>query len=79
MVIRMRHTRSHRDNRRAHHALTGSGLVACPECGTKKMKHRACENCGTYKGRKVVDVHAAIAKKEEKRKARAKQVSKEGK
>ena len=70
MVIRMRHTRSHRDNRRAHHALTGAGLIACPKCGEKKMKHKACPNCGTYKDRQVVDVHAKIHKKEAKKKAK---------
>jgi len=68
----MRHTRSHRDNRRAHHALTGAGVVLCENCGKKRLSHRACENCGMYKGRQVVDVHAKIHKKEEKRKARAK-------
>ena len=73
MVIRMRHTRAHRNNRRAHHALTGAGLVACSECGVMKMKHQVCLQCGTYKGRTVLDVHAKINKKEEKRKKLAKE------
>lgn len=71
MVIRMRHTRAHRDNRRAHHALTGAGLAKCPECGTMKRKHAACQNCGTYKGRKVFDAHAKTEKKETKKRAKA--------
>lgn len=66
----MRHTRSHRDNRRAHHALESASLIACEKCGTKKMKHVACTNCGIYKGRQVIDVHAKIHKKETKKKER---------
>jgi large subunit ribosomal protein L32 len=73
MVIRMRHTRSHRDNRRAHHALTGANLVICPECSSKMRKHTACPNCGKYKKREVLNVNARIEKKEEKRKKRAKE------
>ena len=71
MVIRMRHTRAHRDNRRAHHALSGAGLVACSKCGQMRMKHRACPNCGTYKERQVTDVHAKVHKKEAKKKSKA--------
>lgn len=26
----------------------------CPACGAAVQSHRACPNCGTYKGRKVV-------------------------
>jgi hypothetical protein len=40
----------------------------CPDCGAPKMNHRMCLNCGKYKGRAVVDVHAALAKKEKKSK-----------
>ena len=68
MVIRMRHTRSHRDNRRAHHALTGAGLSKCPNCGVMKRKHTVCANCGFYKGREVFNAHAEIDKKEAKKK-----------
>ena len=72
----MRHTRAHRDNRRAHHALTGAGLTVCPNCGAKVLQHRVCENCGQYKGRVVVDMHAGLAKKEAKKKARTAEAEK---
>ena len=36
------------------------------------MNHRACANCGKYKGRVIIDVHAKIAKKEKKAKLAAK-------
>jgi len=68
MVIRMRHTRAHRNNRRSHHALTGASLSVCPNCKAKMLSHHVCENCGHYKGKQVLDVHAAMHKKEAKRK-----------
>ncbi len=67
MVVRMRATRSHRDNRRSHHALTGPRLSTC-ECGAKHMRHRACQSCGKYRGKQIVDVVART----ERNQARAK-------
>ncbi|MBX4192289.1 50S ribosomal protein L32 [Candidatus Parcubacteria bacterium] len=59
MVVRMRHTRGHSNNRRSHHALKAHGLTKC-ECGSMRVSHRACAVCGRYNGRVVVD-HAAKA------------------
>lgn len=50
----MRHTRAHTRNRRSHHAIKQGGVSTCPECGSPKMAHRACGDCGVYRGRKVV-------------------------
>ncbi|MBX4210562.1 50S ribosomal protein L32 [Candidatus Parcubacteria bacterium] len=72
MVVRMRSTRSHTGNRRSHHALTQLAFVTCEKCGSPKMRHRVCDNCGTYKGRVVRDVYAKIAKREKKAKEKAK-------
>lgn len=66
----MRHTRSHTANRRSHHALKERTYSLCSECGAPKMNHAICLNCGKYKGKVVVDVHAALAKKEKKMKER---------
>lgn len=68
MVNRMRSTRSHTGNRRSHHALRASAMVACPKCRAMKLPQFACPNCGTYKTRQVVDVFAKLDKKERKRK-----------
>lgn len=32
--------------RRAHDAIKPIYLVACPQCGSAKLAHAACENCG---------------------------------
>ena len=48
----------------------GARMGKCEKCGLPKLAHRMCENCGTYKGRVVVDVVAKAAKREKKRKAK---------
>ena len=76
MVNRMRHTRSNRGNVRSHHALSEIRFSICRDCGKKHLPHTACENCGKYNGRVVLDVHSKIAKKEKKAKEKAKAESK---
>ncbi|MEI8249384.1 MAG: 50S ribosomal protein L32 [Candidatus Taylorbacteria bacterium] len=63
MVNRMRATRSHRNNRRSHHALDAMRTSKCQQCGAAHRSHAICMNCGTYNGRKVLDVTAKVAKK----------------
>ncbi len=69
MVVRMRHTRAHTANRRSHHALSSPTLVVC-ECGSKRLKHRACLSCGRYRGRVILDVAAKAAAKATRRASR---------
>jgi large subunit ribosomal protein L32 len=45
-----------RKNKRSHHALKLRQLVICPQCGEKKLPHRVCLACGTYRGVQVVEV-----------------------
>lgn len=71
MSVRMRHTRAHSANRRSHHKADSARKSKCEDCGVLKVRHQVCNNCGKYKGREVLDVTAAIAKKEAKLKARA--------
>ena len=41
--------------RRAHNALTVPGMIKCKECGEMIKAHRVCPNCGSYKGKTVVE------------------------
>ena len=68
MVVRMRHTRGHRNGVRSHHALKQSGYTKCGHCGKDIPPHIVCQNCGYYAGRKVVDVLAKLDKKQRKQK-----------
>ena len=66
----MRHTKGHTANRRSHHALKAKVLSTCTNCGAKRLSHTVCEQCGFYRGRKVIDVVAKVEKKQSKRKAK---------
>ncbi len=48
-------SKSRRDKRRANYKAALPNLTPCPQCGEAKPPHRACPNCGTYKGRTVVE------------------------
>lgn len=55
-------SKGRRARRRAHDALSPLNLVACPQCHKPHLPHRACPECGVYRGRTV------IALKEDKEK-----------
>lgn len=67
MVVRMRHTKSHTANRRSHHALKAPKVVVDQESGSTHLRHRVDLKTGMYKGRKVLDVVTAVAKKQSKK------------
>lgn len=71
MVNRMRATRSHRDNRRSHHALSAARFSKCQNCQALHRSHAICMNCGWYKGRKVIDLTAKAVRKAARAKAEA--------
>ncbi len=48
-----RHSNARTRKRRAHDALSPPTLVPCPQCHEPKRPHRACPQCGTYRGRTV--------------------------
>lgn len=48
-----RRTSSHKRRRASHFALKKKDLAKCESCGADKMPHKACLDCGSYKGRKV--------------------------
>lgn len=49
-------SKARRDKRRANWKLDAPVLGSCPQCHEPKLPHRACPNCGFYKGREVVKV-----------------------
>lgn len=67
-VPKQRHTKSRRNMRRSHHALTPLTLTTCSHCRRAIQPHRMCPHCGYYKDREVVDVFAKLTRRERKRK-----------
>lgn len=51
-----KHSRSRRNRRRAHDALSLNHLVACENCGEYHVAHHVCPKCGTYHDKTVVTV-----------------------
>ena len=53
-------SKARRDKRRSSvWKLEVPGLVKCPKCGA--MRHRMCQECGTYNGRQVKVVKSSVA------------------
>jgi large subunit ribosomal protein L32 len=48
--------RSRRDRRRAHHALKPLAVTVCPNCGSNKQPHAACNNCGYVRPGLIIKV-----------------------
>jgi len=55
-VPKRRTSKSKRDKRRAHDALTAPQWVTCKRCGARTLPHRACKACGHYGDRQVLPV-----------------------
>jgi large subunit ribosomal protein L32 len=49
-------SKSRRNRRRAHDALSLNHLVMCESCGEFHIAHRVCPKCGTYRGETVMEV-----------------------
>lgn len=52
---KQRHTKHRRDRARRELEMTTTMTVPCPECGAAVVPHRACPNCGKYRGRAVIE------------------------
>lgn len=61
-----RRTSSHKHRRAAHFALKKLNLGSCPKCKEPVPSHRACPNCGTYAGRKVLNLKSPLSKQPKK-------------
>ncbi|MCB0272096.1 MAG: 50S ribosomal protein L32 [Bdellovibrionales bacterium] len=55
-VPKRKKSKSKRDMRRGHHALSPSNTHACPQCGEFVKYHHVCASCGFYMDKEVVEV-----------------------
>ncbi|VAV84357.1 LSU ribosomal protein L32p [hydrothermal vent metagenome] len=49
-----RQSKSRRNKRRSHDALSAPATSTCPQCSEVKRPHNVCMKCGTYKGREII-------------------------
>lgn len=63
-----RRASSNKWRRRSHQALIPLGYQACPKCKKPVRAHRVCGNCGTYKGKTVIDTNKKLKKIAKKKK-----------
>lgn len=42
--------------RRSHDAIDAQTTTKCPSCGAIIKPHRVCKECGSYKGKEVVNI-----------------------
>ena len=54
-VPKRRQSHARKNKRRSHDALALPARAACPQCGEPRQPHRVCGNCGTYRGRSVLE------------------------
>jgi len=77
-VPKKRHTKSRRNKRRANLFLKKPTISICPKCKKDFLPHKACPNCGFYKGREIIDVFKKMTKKEKKEKEKEIEGEKKG-
>ena len=65
---KQRKTKSRRNQRRSHISIQGPKVTSCSKCGKPVLGHTVCQNCGFYRGNKVIDVMKKLTKKERKKK-----------
>ncbi len=41
--------------RRTHYKIEANGTIKCQNCGADIKSHRACPECGFYKGKNVIE------------------------
>ncbi|HTH96201.1 MAG TPA: 50S ribosomal protein L32 [Stellaceae bacterium] len=57
-VPKKKTSKSRRNMRRSHHALSPVAYAECSNCGELKRPHHVCGSCGQYDGREVVAAKA---------------------
>lgn len=56
-------SKSRRGRRRSQLSVSIPGLILCPQCRSPRPSHQACQVCGTYRGREVLNVGARAARR----------------
>lgn len=53
-VPKKKTSKSKKNMRRSHLALSSNTLGECPKCGELVRPHHVCESCGTYNKKEIV-------------------------
>jgi len=48
-------SKSRTRSRRHQIKLNAVGIVFCEKCHEPKLRHNVCANCGTYRGKQVIE------------------------
>jgi large subunit ribosomal protein L32 len=62
-VPKRRHSTGRKGRRRSVIKIKPPALILCPNCQQPKKPHRACPNCGFYKGSQVTKEKEKAKKK----------------
>ena len=54
-VPKRKTSKSKRRKRRTYQKIAAPNVSTCLQCGEKKLAHHVCPDCGTYKGRTVIE------------------------
>ncbi|MFC0862468.1 50S ribosomal protein L32 [Sphaerimonospora cavernae] len=57
-VPKRKMSRSNTRHRRSQWKAVAVALVSCPQCRSPRRPHTACETCGTYNRRQVIEPSA---------------------
>lgn len=67
---KQRHTRQRRDRARKQYDVQLVNTQECPKCKARVLSHRACPECGYYRGKEVLKMTPKLTKeKKEQKKA----------
>lgn len=55
-VPKRKTSKSKSAKRRTHYKASAVSVVLCPTCKEPKLPHHVCPKCGSYKGKKVLEV-----------------------
>lgn len=57
---KQRHTHHRRDRARRQYDASLTNTQECPKCQAPVLSHRVCSQCGTYKGKAMMNLASPI-------------------